>query len=516
MKTILTTALAIINLIALGQSVPAIQWQKSLGGDNEENAYSVQQTSDGGYIVAGATSSNNGDVSGSHGNFDYWVVKLGKTGAIQWKWCYGGICSDQAYSVQQTNDGGYIVAGASCSNNGDVSGNHGGRDYWVVKLGTTGAIQWQKSIGGSSDDFGTSVQQTNDGGYIVAGSSWSNDGDVSGNHGGFDYWIVKLKKNGSIQWQKCVGGSGDDHAYFVRQTKDTGYIVAGYSNSWDLSGNHGANDYWIVKFRKNGSIQWQKSLGGSIDDYARSIQQTADGGYIVAGNAYSNDGDVSGNDGGGDYWIVKLKKNGSIQWQKCLGGSSLHDYATSVQQTKDSGYIVAGYTFSNDGDVSGNHGGFDYWIVKLRKNGSIQWQKCFGGTYTDEAHSIQQTSDGGYIVAGGSDSNDGDVSGNHLGNDYWIVKLSNGSPSLFASVANAAQAKNSSKDFTVSPNPAKDILQIQTKSIAQFSVINSSGKILFTKPVNGNGSINISTLPGGNYYVKNNATGAMQKVIVEK
>jgi len=293
-----------------------------------------------------------------------------------------------------------------------------------VKLDETGNIQWQKYLGGSDGDGAFSIQQTSDGGYIVAGVAYSNDGDVSGNHGDSDYWIVKLDETGNIQWQKCLGGSREDVAKSIQQTSDGGYIVAGItpSNDGDVSGNHGSADYWIVKLDETGKIQWQKCLGGSDGDGAFSIQQTSDGGYIVAGVAYSNDGDVSGNHGDSDYWIVKLDETGKIQWQKCLGGSS-YDEAYSIQQTSDGGYIVAGYTYSNDGDVSGNHGDFDYWIVKLDETGNIQWQKCFGGSSYDYAQSIQQTSDGGYIVAGWTESNDGDVSGNHGNSDYWIVKL---------------------------------------------------------------------------------------------
>ena len=177
-------------------------------------------------------------------------------------------------------------------------------------------------------------------------------------------------------------------------------------------------------------VEWKKTLGGSYGDGAESIQQTDDGGYIVAGYTCSNDGDVDGNHGYCDFWVVKLDENGTIQWQKCLGGRYL-DLAYSIQQTSDGGYIVVGETRSNDGDVSGWHGGYDengdpkpdMWIVKLDSNGNIQWQKCLGGSDYDVAESVQRTSDGGYIVAGWTSSNNGDVSGNHGVSDFWIIKL---------------------------------------------------------------------------------------------
>jgi len=419
--------LLIISINCLAQA-PVIQWQKSLGGSGVDDAYSIRQTTDNGFITVGSSQSNDGNVSSNHGSFDYWVVKLNDTGAIQWQKSLGGSGDDKAEDVQQTIDGGYIVSGSSSSNNGDVSGNHGTSDYWIVKLNDTGGIQWQKCLGGRYGEYGAfSIRQTTDNGYIVTGQSQSNDGDISGNHGGNDYWVVKLNDTGAIQWQKSLGGSNEDDAYDIRQTADGGYIVAGQSasNDGDVTSNHGSSDYWVVKLNDTGAIQWQRSFGGSSDDDAYAIRQTTDGGYIVAGQSASNDGDVSGNHGGYDYWVVKLNDTGAIQWQKSLGGSS-NDRVRDMQLTADGGYVITGWGGSNDGDASGNHGSSDYWIVKINDTGAIIWQQSFGGSNGDYASRIQQTYDGGYIVAGASASNDGDVSGNHGSSDYWIVKLSCG------------------------------------------------------------------------------------------
>jgi uncharacterized delta-60 repeat protein len=401
-----------------------ISWQKSLGGSSDDYAYSVQQTTDGGYIVAGYSESNDYHVTENKGGSDYWIVKLTSEGTLDWQKSLGGSSDDYAYSIQQTTDDGYIVAGFSESNDYDVTKNNGVRDYWIVKLTSSGDIDWQKSLGGSWYEEASSIQQTTDGGYIVAGWVNSEDGDVSENHGLVDYWMIKLTAAGNIDWQKSLGGSGWDVAYSIEQTTDGGYIIAGYSESNDgnVSGNHGNYDYWIVKLTSSGDIDWQKSLGGSGWDVAYSIEQTTDGGYIAAGYSDSNDGDVSGNHGSNDYWIIKLTATGDIEWQKSLGGSS-PDYAYSVQQTTDGGYIIAGYSWSVDGDILENHGYHDYWIVKLNSAGVIDWQKSLGGSYNDYAYSIKQTTDGGYIIAGTSWSDDGDVSGNHGVYDFWIVKI---------------------------------------------------------------------------------------------
>ena len=177
-----------------------------------------------------------------------------------------------------------------------------------MKLDATGNITWQKSLGGTNQDYGYSIQQTTGGGYIVAGYSNSNDGDVTGNNGGVDCWIVKLDTVGNITWQKSLGGSGFDSAYSIKQTQDGGFIVAceSYSNDGDVTGNNGSYDYWIVKLDSGGEITWQKSFGGSEGDAASSIQQTNDGGYIIAGSSYSNDGDLTVNNGLNEHWIIKL------------------------------------------------------------------------------------------------------------------------------------------------------------------------------------------------------------------
>jgi hypothetical protein len=440
-KLLYTLSIAIIAINAFAQA-PSIEWQKSYGGTYGEWARAVQQTSDGGYVILGFSNSNDGDVTGNHaGSGDYWVVKTDNVGTLQWQKSLGGTDSELATSIKQTSDGGYIVVGYSQSTDGDITGHNGFNcvpivpcnDYWVVKLDNAGVIQWKKCFGGTGNDEAYSTQQTSDGGYVFVGYSTSNDGDVSGNHGN-DYWLVKTDNAGTIQWQKCYGGGGHDYASSIQQTNDGGYIIAGYSesNDGDVSGNHGGKDYWIVKTDNAGTIQWQKSLGGTYDDRANSIQQTSDGGYIVAGWSESNDGDVSGNHAV-DYWVVKLDNAGTLQWQKALGGGSI-DYAYSIKQTSDGGYIVAGLSESIDGDVTGNHGGLggndDYWVVKLDNTGSLQWQKSLGGTGSDLAYSIQQTNDGGYIVVGNSDSNDGDVSGNHGSIDYWLVKLGSCSASF--------------------------------------------------------------------------------------
>ena len=423
------------------QSPPSIQWAKCFGGSLADGAFYIQNIKDSSYIIAGYSLSNDGNVTNHHGptilsNFDSWILKINYNGIIQWENSYGGSQEDVAHAIQQTNDGGFIVAGSSNSNDFNVTGHHGDSltsDYWIVKLDSMGNIQWEKSLGGSNQDVAWAIKQTNDNGYIIAGSSCSTDGDVTGNNdGGCHIWVVKLDSIGNIQWKKIYGGSKDNQAYDIQQTKDGGYIVAGFteSNDGDVTGYHGGmNDYWIVKLNDTGKIEWEKCYGGSNDDYANSIQQTNDYGYIIAGASNSVDSDVTGNHGGYDYWIVKIDSLGNIQWEKSYGGSD-EDVAQSIQQTSDGGYIVGGYTLSNDGDITTYYGGLgDYWMLKIDSIGNIQWQKSLGGSNTDGGPygaggniCIQQCNNN-YLIIGTSLSNNDEVTGNHGNGDIWLVKL---------------------------------------------------------------------------------------------
>tara|TARA_B100000508_G_scaffold137355_2_gene131763 strand:- start:59565 stop:63446 length:3882 start_codon:yes stop_codon:yes gene_type:complete len=423
MKKIFFITVLLISVFGFGQE-PVIEWQKSLGGSGYDNARSIQQTSDGGFIIVGFSFSDDGDLTVNNGAYDYWIIKTDSIGEILWQKSYGGSGGDYAESAQQTTDGGYIVSGRSGSYDGDITNFNGGEDYWLLKLDPMGNILWEKSFGGSWDDRAFSIQQTSDNGYIVAGQSESIDGDISGNNGNFDFWVVKLDVSGNISWENTLGGSASDSGRSIQQTSDGGYIVGGTANSnnGDVSVNYGGNDYWLVKLDGSGNILWERSYGGSSNDILRSIDQTITGGYILAGYSDSNDGDVTGNNGAFDQWIVKLNSTGDILWQKSLGGTG-YDRALSVSQLDDGGFIIAGDTESNDGDVTYNNGGDDYWIVRLDEFGDIVWQKSLGGSALDIAFTIKQCSDQGLIMAGTSDSSDGDITGNNGSGDVWVIKI---------------------------------------------------------------------------------------------
>jgi len=294
-----------------------VEWQKTYGGKGADYAYSAQQTYDEGYILTGETSS-----FGAGGN-DLWVLKLNSIGDIQWQKAYGGEFDECGYSVQQTSDEGYIVAGKTSSFGA------GGEDFWVLKLDPSGNIYWQKTYGGEGNDCGYSIQQTTDGGYIVAGETESFG---AGNN---DFWVLKLYANGNTEWEKAYGGAGDDCASSVQETADRGYILAGKTNS------SGAGDYdiWVLKLDLGGGLEWQNTCGGAKVDYASAVQQTSNGGYILAGYTESFEAK------GGDFWVLRLTPDGDLGWQRTCGGGGL-DSASSIQETSDGGYIAAGRTAS--------------------------------------------------------------------------------------------------------------------------------------------------------------------------
>lgn len=426
-----------MNLIPgeyLNAQAPDIEWQKSLGGSDYEDAYSICLTSDGGYIIAGETWSNDGDIPENLGLDDYWVVKINSVGSLEWSKTYGGSNSDIAQEVIQSPDGNFLVIGTTTSDDGDISDYKGLGDAWLLKLDPLGNIIWEKTYGGSNGDGAASIEMTDDGGFVVAGHSLSIDGDVSENNGGADYWIVKLDFNGNIEWERSLGGTNNEFATDIHETSDGGYIITGKTTSadGDVTGFHDNEDFWIVKLAVDGEFQWEHAFGGNDVDEGNSVVETFDGGFIAAGFTNSNDGDVMGLHDAIDYWIIKLNETGILTWQKCLGGTA-GEQAQTIIQIIDSSFVIGGLSSTNDnGDVTGHHGDAfypDYWIVNLDTLGNIIWQKSLGGTEPDEAFSISQTSDSGFILAGWSFSNDDDVTGHHgatLNRDYWIVKL--GSP----------------------------------------------------------------------------------------
>jgi len=381
---IFISSMAILFSFSAVKAYPT--WFKHYGGVNADAGYSIIQTSDGGYIAAGRTASY------TYGSDDFAIYRLDSSGNKVWFRHYGGTNSDIACSIQQTSDGGYVVAGQT------LSYTFGQNDFAIYKLDSGGNKVWFKHYGGINDDSAYSIQQTSDGDYIVAGYTGSYT------YGGNDFAIYKLDSSGNKVWFKHYGGSESDYGYPIQQTSDGGYIVAGVTESF----TYGSEDFAIYKLDSSGNKVWFKHYGSTNNDGAQSIQQTSDGGYIVAGYTQSD------TYGGYDFGIYKLNSSGNKVWFKHYGGLN-GDVALSIQQTTDGGYVVAGPT------ESFTIGGYDILIFKLDSSGEDIWLKRYGDRQNDTPFVIRQTSDGGYIVVGETDSYSfGDT-------DFAIYKLnSNG------------------------------------------------------------------------------------------
>jgi hypothetical protein len=448
MKT-LYILLLISSTFLITAQAPAIDWQKTLGGNQDERIRSIISTADGGYVFGSYTASSQSfDVTQvNHGATDYWIVKTNTIGTIQWQKCIGGSGGEGDPQIVATADGGYIVGADSTSN---ISGNktencYGASDYWVVKLDSVGNVVWDKTLGGINTDTFSCIVATNDGGCLVGGTSRSNaSGNKTENIIGFelgsdnvDYWVVKLNAVGGIEWQNTIGGYGDDRLTSIVASPDGGYLIGGFSVS-GVSGdktenNKGFGDYWILKLDAIGNILWDKTIGGDSSDRMTSIINTNDNGFLVGG--YSTSG-ISGdktavsydNDGfTPDYWVVKLGETGNIIWQRTLGGLGW-DQLTSLCQDGSGNFLIGGGSDANLSfdKTENSRGGVDFWMVKLNSEGTTLWDKTLGGAEGDAILAMTyQPTDNSFILAGNSlSSNTGDKTGVLRGMlDIWIVKL---------------------------------------------------------------------------------------------
>jgi hypothetical protein len=361
---------------ALAQSAP---WIKTFGGRTDDGVRHMRRTSDGGFIMPGWKNT-------SKSKYDASLIKLDARGEVEWQKTYemGGYAA--LISVQEIPGGGYIATG---DNYPDPS-NFDNRDLWIVKVDSGGVIEWQKNYGGSSDEGGRYILQTAEGGYLVAGYTYSSS--PSG------VWILKLDSSGNILWQKVFGGWGVE-IRSVLQTPDSGFMFTAMNRSFGA----GEYDAWVVKLDSDGNTEWQKAYGGTQNDYGQFIYPTSDGGYILGGAT------LSFGAGGADFWVLKLDEDGDIAWQKAYGGAD-DDWLRTIRPTLDGGYIVAGSTSSFGA------GDYDGWVLKLDASGNIQWQKTFGGEKPDAFLFALDVSHA-YFLAGETESFG---SG---GPDIWLAKI---------------------------------------------------------------------------------------------
>ena len=434
MKTI-STVLFVSLLASFGLAQQ--RWTKTYGGPGDDEAAFVRQTTDGGYIVAGEASSFGA------GARDVWLVKTDSSGDTLWTRTCGGASDDEAYAVEQTSDG-YIIAGYT------ISFGAGQKDVYLVKTNTSGDTLWTRTYGGGSPDGGNFVRQTSDGGYIVAGYTYSFGA------GQGDACLIKTNALGDTLWTRTYGGATDDWANYVLQTPDSGYIITG------CSGYHGARggDVWLIKTNARGDTLWTRTFGGDSLDVGCTVQPTSDGGYIIAG------GTRSFGRGGLDIYLIKTNASGDTLWTRTYGGTA-DDGGSGAVQTNDGGYTIAGYTYSFGAGQS------DVYLIRTDSSGDTLWTRTYGDTGDDGASSVERTSDGGCIVAGYTSSFG---AGSY---DFYLIKAdANG----YASVAEPAVSReqNAATRMVAVPNPFVSSARIPGHDGEQFEVYDASGKMVGT------------------------------------
>ena len=351
-----------------------LQWQKTYGGSDDDRGTDIIQTSDGGFAIFGFSQSNDGDITENAGASDFWILKLDASGTISWQKSYGFSGADDGISLIETNDNGYLLTGVldvtasgGLGNSKTIATKHAGGDYWAIKLNAIGDKQWSKFYGGTFTDTPYDAIQTSDNGYILVGSSDSNDVDISNTKGSYDFWVIKISEAGILEWEKSFGGTEIDEARGIINTNDGNYIVVGdtRSNNLDVSQNNGAADLWVIKISPSGELIWEKTFGGTSFDVARSITKTQDNGYLISGSSRSSDGDVTNNNGQNDAWILKIDADANLKWQKNIGGGDI-DFAYNAVELNDKSIIVVGETNSSDIDIPENKGFTDMLIFKIK------------------------------------------------------------------------------------------------------------------------------------------------------
>jgi len=394
-----------------------LEWVKNYGGSGEETAQAVITTTDGGYAILGFSNSADGDLADKTTLVnDYWLLKLDAGGNLQWNKTFGGSKDDRGQSLVQTADGGYALTGYAMSDDGDSSNNEGFHDNWIIKVDAFGNLEWEKSFGFSGHDHSYDILQTEDNGLFFTGfldiTSARADGNTEkGNslsaHGVGEFWGSKIDANGNLEWRGYYGGTNNDRSHAVVRSDDGGFVMSGFTESsdFDINNSRGSYDFWVVKIDKVGNLVWEKSFGGTGIERAQDIAKTTDGGFVITGNTFSTDVDISKNNGESDIWLIKIDALGNLVWESTFGGSQFED-ARSVSPSKDGGFIIAGNTKSTDKDANANAGENDIWLIKTDANGNMTWQKSFGGTDREYGFDAIETDEGSIVLVGESTSVD--------------------------------------------------------------------------------------------------------------
>lgn len=481
-KVIKLCVLVLLPFLAFSQT---IEWKKCYGGSEEERAYKIIPFSNGEFLIAGQTQSNDGDVSENHGSSDYWLVKIDGAGDILWEKTFGGSEYESAYDITGTHDGGFIMAGKKNFINGVPTNS----DFWIVKINSAGNMVWENTYGGSSFDIPSNIIRTDDNGFIIAGVTFSDDGDVTGNESNkWAAWIIKINASGTLIWEKtflisdCINFGG------MVGTPEDGIIFTADICETD-------SDFIIIRLDSEGEVIWERTYGGSLNDVPYDITKAYENqGYIIVGKTASEDGDILGNHGSFDFWVLYIDNDGELTNTFCYGGSN-PDIPFTITPFGNSELLIAGVTESADGDVKNEDDFGDFWIINTAYDGTLNWEMNLGDSIGREvATSILPIGTDGFIVAGYTCTEDGEVvTGNHGSTDFWVIRVD--------MEANSTQNTSSSGNINVYPNPANSFLALKGSSISRAEIVDINGRII-RQYFRDFDELNICHLPDGLYLVR--------------
>jgi len=501
--------------MAQEKKVPSIRWQLAMGGTSEDAWMSICPAREGGMVICGYSSSTDGDLELGHGNVDAWVMKLSAGGTLVWKKQYGGSRVDFANSIAPAGDGGYVVAGVTYSDDGDFKGNKGLSDAWVMKISASGDIEWSRLYGGSGYEEAVSVHTSAEGGFLVVGGSSSSDGDLNWNNGLYDGWAFRIRNDGSLVWQQAMGGWANDYFYHVVQRTDGGWIIAGTSDSddGDVYGNAGGGDAWLVALSGGGRREWSRLYGGPGMDRFFSVNLLPGGGILASGYCGENGGMVLGNNGALDAWLVEIGQDGKLVKQVCYGGGE-QDYLVGSSLAGDGGVILCGTTYSEIEGVDGSVEMGGGWVLKVDASLQKEWQYAGGGSDHDQWVDVLPVADQQYVLVGASGSADGGVGADHGMLDGWVVSLNSG-------VSTGLEMQELKRGWSVFPNPARSRVEIremgqllQFKQLSRVDVYASDGRLIRSfDGLRVGDPILLSGISPGLYWVVVNEKGFEKKAI---
>ena len=426
--------LLLFTLTALAQ--PAIEWTRTFGGSQMDYAWSVVETNDGGYAIAGYT--------GPYIGYEAFLIKTDSHGNKVWRQSYGGADFEEVYCLQQTFDGGFVMAGRSLCFGQNYD------QFYVVKTDLNGIVEWERTYGGGGWDWANYIIQTPDSGYAVIGGT-----DSYGIGPGVpNVWLLCLDSGGNVRWDRTYGGPGWDEAYCIEATSDGGFIIAGCTDSY----GQGHDDVYLIKTDSSGEMEWQRTFAEYDHDQGYKVRQTVDGGYVIAGQTQ-----VLGS-GNGEVYLIKTDPAGHELWSRTYGGDAFED-GFSLDITDDGGYLIGGVTLSY------GSGQQDMLVLKTDSMGIMEWNGAYGYDLNDRCRSAIQTSDGGFLLAGITGQSFG------IGGNVWLVKLRSLSSGV---ITQQTDVPESFELLQPSPNPFNPITRIgfrlHKQDVIDLSVYNTAGR----------------------------------------